>query len=197
MPVRAPIRSFELANPLYKNASVSFYTVASGVKTSTLATLYAGVTGTQQLGNPQKLNSRGRMKQPVYIEESVIGTVSGISVPGGDTAIISPYPTFRVNSTTGNLEYSYDGGVTWNIAGSIYANAASLVMVNIIATIALLKALAAPVAPIVYLVAGFAAFGDGGGGLYWWNSADSTADNGGTVIALNAGGVGRFNKFTF
>lgn len=63
-----------------------------------------------------------------------------------------------------------------------------------ISSIALLKALAVPAGPIVLLVTGYAAAGDGGGGFYWWNAADVTADNGGTVIQLNAGGNGRFNK---
>ncbi|MHB8392316.1 MAG: right-handed parallel beta-helix repeat-containing protein [Acidobacteriaceae bacterium] len=40
---------------------------------------------------------------------------------------------------------------------------------------------------------GYYAPGDGGAGTYWWNSADTTADNGGTVIAPNAGGTGRWN----
>ena len=61
-------------------------------------------------------------------------------------------------------------------------------------SIAALKALAAPATSVTYLVRGFTAAGDGGGGFYWWNAADNTADNGGTVIQLNAGGVGRFNK---
>lgn len=117
MPARAPIRQFELANPLYKNASVSFYTVAAGIKTSTLATLYAATTGTTQLANPQKLNSRGQFKQAVYIAAKVIGVIIGISVPGHDTSIHGPFPEFQVASD-GEISYSYDGGVTWTSAGT-------------------------------------------------------------------------------
>ena len=90
MPLRASIGQFELANPLYRNASITFYTVAAGVKTSTLATLYAAQSGTSQLSNPQKLNSQGKLKQSVYIAADVIGTVTGISVASHDTAIKSP-----------------------------------------------------------------------------------------------------------
>lgn len=119
MTVRSPIRDFQLANPLYKGSSVSFFTVANGVKTSTLATLYSSPipTSTAQLGNPQKLNSQGQFKQPVYIDAQVVGVVSGISVAGHDTAIQSPSPTFRVQQSTGKLQYSYDGGVSWNDSG--------------------------------------------------------------------------------
>lgn len=117
MSVRSPISQWELANPLYKGATVAFYTVANGVKTSTLATLYAATTGTAQLANPQKLNSRGQFKQPVYIADQVIGVISGISVPGHDTGIISPAPTFRVQQSTGKLQFSYDGGSTYSDSG--------------------------------------------------------------------------------
>lgn len=64
----------------------------------------------------------------------------------------------------------------------------------IIDSIAALKALTAPVTAATYIVRGFATVGDGGGGIYWWNAADVSADNGGTTIQLNAGGNGRFNK---
>lgn len=41
-------------------------------------------------------------------------------------------------------------------------------------------------------VAGYYAPNDGGGGLYVWNSTSTAADNGGTIIAPNAGGTGRW-----
>lgn len=64
----------------------------------------------------------------------------------------------------------------------------------VIDSVAALKGLAAPAGAITCLVRGYAAVGDGGGGFYWWNAADVTPDNAGTVIQLNAGGNGRFNK---
>ena len=117
MAVRSAIHSFTLAHPLYKNASVSFFEVANGVKTSTLATLYAATSGATQLANPQKLNSHGQFKQAVYIDAKAIGVISGISVPGHDTSIHIPFPDFRVDGHTGEVEFSYDAGVTWTSAG--------------------------------------------------------------------------------
>lgn len=66
---------------------------------------------------------------------------------------------------------------------------------QIVDTIAALKALANPggVSSPTWLVRGYYAVGDGGGGFFRWNSADATADNGGTVIAPNAG-TGRWNR---
>jgi len=65
--------------------------------------------------------------------------------------------------------------------------------IQIIDTIAALKALANPGATsITYFVRGYYAVNDGGGGMYRWNVADATVDNGGTVIAPNAG-AGRWN----
>ena len=86
--MRMSIKEFSTANPMYRGATVSAYTVASGAKTGTLATLYAGYSGVSQLANPQKLDSRGRWQQPVYIDDAVILTIAGISVPTHDTGII-------------------------------------------------------------------------------------------------------------
>ncbi len=89
MTTRVAIPTFALANPLYKNASVAFMLVANGAKTSIMAHLFAGPTGVAELPNPQKLNSQGKFTRPVYIEDEVIGVVSGISVPTHDTGIIA------------------------------------------------------------------------------------------------------------
>ncbi len=88
MTTRLAIPHFTLANPLYKNASVAFMLAANGQKTALLATLFSAPSGITQLANPQKLNSQGRFVQPVYIEDEVIGSVTGISVPSHDTGII-------------------------------------------------------------------------------------------------------------
>lgn len=93
MTSRIAIPQFQLANPLYKNATVAFYTAVSGVITPTLASLYADTFSNTQLQNPQKLNSQGQFKAPVYIQDQVIGVVSGISVPSHNTAIIAPPST--------------------------------------------------------------------------------------------------------
>ena len=59
-------------------------------------------------------------------------------------------------------------------------------------TIAALKALTVTYNSV--LVLGYYAPGDGGGGIFRWNGADVTADNGGTVIIPNSGGTGRWNR---
>jgi hypothetical protein len=61
-------------------------------------------------------------------------------------------------------------------------------------TVAALKALATIDLTGGQLVRGYYAAGDGGGGVYYWNATDATADNGGTVIIPNsAPGTGRWN----
>lgn len=114
---RSSISNFEIANPLYANALVYFYTVANGLPTATLASLYQGTTGSTPLANPQRLSSEGRFKQPVYIDAPVIGRVTGLSVSSHDTGIITPAPSFRVDQTTGKLQYSFDGGTSWSDSG--------------------------------------------------------------------------------
>lgn len=61
-------------------------------------------------------------------------------------------------------------------------------------TVTALKALTAPAGDDTYCVLGFALKGDGGGGLYWWDAGSSETDDGGMVLQLNIGGVGRFKK---
>lgn len=43
-------------------------------------------------------------------------------------------------------------------------------------------------------VRGYYSPGDGGGGIFFWDATATTTDNGGTVIALTAGGVGRWRR---
>lgn len=66
-------------------------------------------------------------------------------------------------------------------------------LLQLLDTIPLLRAVVPPPALQTYLVRGGAVLGDGGGGIYRWNSSDTTPDNGASVIAPNAGGTGRWN----
>jgi parallel beta-helix repeat protein len=66
--------------------------------------------------------------------------------------------------------------------------------IQVVDTIAQMKAAAPPTSEQTYLVRGYYAAGDGGGGTFRWNGSDSTSDNGGTIISLNAGGTGRWNR---
>lgn len=86
--MRNGVSDFSLANPIYAGATVSFYTVSAGVKTTTLATLYAGLTGTTTLTNPQSLDSEGKFRQAVYVGEPVVASISGLTIGDHDTGII-------------------------------------------------------------------------------------------------------------
>jgi hypothetical protein len=88
--IRTSIRDFALANAAYIGAQVAFYVPdPTGAPTTELAILYADLTGTDLLPNPQTLDSRGKFPQPVYIEQPVIGTVT-ISEGSHSTGIITP-----------------------------------------------------------------------------------------------------------
>lgn len=88
MSLRNGIQEFGLANPIYKGATVTFYTVSGGIKTATKATLYASPTTTTTLPNPQHLGADGKFIQPVYVEVEVIATISGLTIPDHDTSTI-------------------------------------------------------------------------------------------------------------
>lgn len=68
------------------------------------------------------------------------------------------------------------------------------VSVAYIDSVALLKNLAAPAGPSVYLLRGFYTAGDGGGGMFRWVAGDTATDDGGTILQLTAGGAGRWYR---
>jgi hypothetical protein len=88
---RSAVPEFTLANKIYVNAQVTFYTVdANGNRTTTKADLYAEPTGTKKLPNPQVMDSFGKFKVPVYVDQAVIGLVLGLgNTPGHETGIIA------------------------------------------------------------------------------------------------------------
>lgn len=91
MSFRTAIPEFQLANPIYAGARVSFYTVdVNGVITTTLATLYAGPSGLATASNPQTLDGEGKFLAPVYFAVDVIAQVAGPNVPSHVTGVIAP-----------------------------------------------------------------------------------------------------------
>lgn len=109
---RTLLSDYALANPLYIGGTLTFYTIdAAGVKTATLATLYANETGTtpsDQLSNPQVLDSDGKLLQPTYFEDGMIGEVTGAAVASHDTGIIYPVGNYRGAWATATLYYPGD-----------------------------------------------------------------------------------------
>jgi hypothetical protein len=87
---RFGIPDFQLANPIYRGSSVTFYTVnpATRARTTTKATLYEGLTGAGVLTNPQVLDADGKFARPPYVDEAVIGVVDGLHVDDHDTGVI-------------------------------------------------------------------------------------------------------------
>ena len=88
---RTSLQDFSQSNPIYANATVTAVTVdVNGNKTSTKASLYSSISGSGLLSNPQTLDSYGKFKQPVYIDEAVILTVQSTgNTPDHDTGIVS------------------------------------------------------------------------------------------------------------
>lgn len=67
---------------------------------------------------------------------------------------------------------------------------------NVVANIAALKGLTAVASATVgtVYVKGYYATGDGGEGMFCWDAVSTAAENGGTIIALTAGGTGRWKR---
>jgi len=116
---RTAVQDFSTSNKLYVNAVVTFYTVLNGEKTAQLADVYSTLTGSQKLANPQTLDSYGKFKQPCYIEEAVIMTVTGLgNTPDHDTGVVglpviingNGSPEGVVTAGIGSLYTRLDGG---------------------------------------------------------------------------------------
>lgn len=118
---RSLLETFALANPLYVNASVSFFTVdANGNATATLANLYSSIAGVAKLPNPQILDSHGKFKYPVYIDQAVIGVIaSSQNVPQHDTGVIANFGRPRGSYAVG-VQYNPNDLVQDPISGNIY-----------------------------------------------------------------------------
>jgi hypothetical protein len=91
----------------------------------------------------------------------------------------------------GGLDYH---SITTHVKRLLLGNALAVPLVQVLDSVAALKALPVPAGAVTYLVRGFAAAGDGGGGFYWWDATSATADDGGTIIQLSTGGAGRFKR---
>jgi len=108
--LRRSIPDFALANPIYAGAHVSFYTVnpSTGEKTTTLATLYAGATGSTTVGNPYTLDGEGKFAAAVFSEVPLVATVQSLHVDTHDVGPIQMRGTHRGNWATGTSYFSSD-----------------------------------------------------------------------------------------
>lgn len=88
---RASITELSIDNPAYANALVTVYDAdADGEKTDTETTLYEALTGSSTLANPQRLDSRGKWKQPVYVENACICEIdTGSNSTSHDTGVVA------------------------------------------------------------------------------------------------------------
>lgn len=110
---RTAIQDFSTANPIYARATVTAWTVDNGQKSSIKASLYAALSGSTLVANPQTLDAYGKFRQPVYIQEPVILTITGLgNTPDHDTGILT---VAQILSGTGTPE----GAVTADI-GTAY-----------------------------------------------------------------------------
>lgn len=88
---RTAVEDFALANEAYVGATVTFYQVdGSGARLPTLISLFSDVTGTEQLPNPQELDSSGKLEQPAYFEEPFIAVADLGGVSTAQTGIVQP-----------------------------------------------------------------------------------------------------------
>ena len=89
---RTLIPDFNAANPLYAGAVVTVYgvTLAGAKDSGNIVTCYAGISGTDLVANPQKLDGDGKWVAPPYVDEAVILSVSGPHIADHASGVIRP-----------------------------------------------------------------------------------------------------------
>jgi hypothetical protein len=109
MSFRSTVPDFQLANPIYTAARVTFYTVdENGDRTTTLATLYAAPIGSQTAANPQTLDADGKFLAPIYHDEPIIGEVVSANVGSHDTGVIGSNGRWRGDYEEDAIYYATD-----------------------------------------------------------------------------------------
>lgn len=124
--------------------------------------------------------------------QSTVDATCVRAYPGDTASMLLPIPSVRANKT---LVFDASGNVSVGTVSG--ATILDVSLVQVVDTIAALRALPQPSSALQYLVRGYYVAGDGGGGTFRWNAADATVDNGGTVIIPNsAPAAGRWNRIT-
>lgn len=95
---RSFLADFALAKPLYAGARLYVYEadVATGLATTTLATVYRAPTGTDEESNPFTLDGDGKLLRPAYVDGPVVVRVHfADATPTHDTGVIGLTQRFR------------------------------------------------------------------------------------------------------
>lgn len=117
---RSAIPDFQLANPMYSGATVTFYVAdADGSKTDTLATLYRGATGSTTVNNPVTLDAEGKFSAPIFHDTPIVAEVLSATVGTHETGPIAPRGTFK-DDWAADTRYSTGDTVRDGTTGTIY-----------------------------------------------------------------------------
>lgn len=123
---RTLLKLFALANNAYINANVTFYEVdtETNERTSTLATLYSNISGTDIVPNPYDLDSEGKFSTPVYHDAPIVAVINDSPVGTHETGIVFPFTgTWRGTWETDTVYFPNDqikDGANGANTGNIY-----------------------------------------------------------------------------
>lgn len=185
-----------------RNGLTSGLAIKTPVKAATTASLGAGASGLQIIDGYQTV-AGDRILRKNEVDQKLNGiwnAAAGVWTRAkdcdGNLDLMQGTLVRVVNGTISGpfYELTTTGPIVIGSSNLVFAAVSPSSLFQILDSIAALKLVGIPLVNTLYVVRGFAAVGDGGGGFYYWSAADVTADNGGTIIQLTAGGNGRFNK---
>lgn len=127
----------------------------------------------------------------VFPNNTVCGNITGASNtprPTNPSAFLG-----AASGTSGQIQYNNSGALGGLTDTQVAARVTGIdgVYVPYVTTIAALKALTGGQFPAVF-AQGYYTAGDPGAGIFYWSSASTATDNGGTIIQPTGGGTGRW-----
>ena len=136
---RTNISFFELSNPAYASATVTFFQVdpTTNARLTTLITLYADTSSSTTLANPYSLDSDGKFGVPAYALERFIAVINDAN---GDTLETGVWEPALSNADVTAAAASAAAAASSETAAALSATAASISAVAAAASAALAAA---------------------------------------------------------
>ena len=180
IPIWIPALTDDSGRPLSGAKVYAWLPDSNGAPTNTPVVLYTDAKCTTPASNPYTSSAGGR--SVLYRTPATTVVVIVKNSAGSITYSTVYYPT---GAEDGNFGDGWDGVLSETFSGARF-----------FATYALMTAETDLIDNAIYCSYARAAEEDGGFGFWRYDSASTTTANGGTILAVDGGGAGRFFRLT-